>query len=59
MTPTTSPDTATLARALNAFEHHYNEIAEPFEWNFTRADLTALLDRLDEPQSDAGLALAA
>jgi hypothetical protein len=22
------------------FEHHYNEIAEPFDWTFTSADLT-------------------
>jgi hypothetical protein len=31
--------TAELARALNDFERHYNQIAEPFEWNFTRDKL--------------------
>ena len=41
-----------VARTLNSFEHHWNEIAEPFEWNFTRDDLAALIDRLRpyEPQ---------
>lgn len=43
---------ADLARTLNDFEHHWNEIAEPFDWNFTRDDLAALIDRLaaHEPQ---------
>jgi hypothetical protein len=43
---------ANVARTLNAFEHHWNEIAEPFDWNFTRADLAALIERLTahEPQ---------
>jgi hypothetical protein len=41
-----------LARTLNDFERHWNEIAEPFDWRFTRDDLTALLARLNahEPQ---------
>ena len=35
-----------------AFEDHYRQIAKPFEWTFTRADLDALLARLAarEPQ---------
>jgi len=43
---------ADVARTLNAFEYHWNEIAEPFDWNFTRDDLAALLNRLaaHEPQ---------
>jgi len=43
---------AELARTLNAFEHRWNEIAEPFDWNFTRDDLAELLNRLTahEPQ---------
>jgi len=40
-------DTAGVARTLNEFERHYNQIAQPFEWNFTRQRLAALLDRLD------------
>jgi len=57
--PNDFPDTATLARALNDFEHHYNQIAEPFDWNFTRADLAALMIRLDQPPEAPPIRLAA
>jgi hypothetical protein len=30
---------------LDAFERHYNQIAKPFDWHFTRADLAQLLAR--------------
>jgi DDE superfamily endonuclease len=52
-------DTAAVARALNDFEHHYNQIAEPFTWNFTRGALAALLDRLDQPAETPPIPLAA
>ena len=50
--PNDFEDVADVARTLNAFERHWNEIAEPFEWNFTRDDLAALMERLaaHEPQ---------
>ena len=35
-----------LAQRLLAFGEHYRQIAEPFRWTFTRADLDALLDRV-------------
>ena len=58
--PNDFPDTATLARALNDFERHYNQVAQPFAWNFTRQDLAELLQRLDNrPYRDPPLALAA
>ena len=57
--PNDFPDTATLARALNHFERRYNEIAQPFEWNFTRAKLAALMDRLDARDQLSPLPLAA
>ena len=57
--PNDFESTAELARALNDFERHYNEIAQPFAWNFTRQDLAELMKRLDEPQPDRPLALAA
>jgi hypothetical protein len=44
--PNDFPDLATLARTLNAFERHWSEIAEPFDWQFTRDDLAALMERL-------------
>jgi hypothetical protein len=37
---------AELACTLNAFEQHWNETAEPFDSNFTRDDLAAVLERL-------------
>jgi len=37
----------------------YNQIAEPFAWNFTRADLAAVLDRLDAHDDNMPLATAA
>jgi hypothetical protein len=37
---------AELARTLNAFERHWNEIAEPFDWRFDRDDLAATIERL-------------
>jgi hypothetical protein len=33
--PNDFQDLAGLARTLNAFEQHWNAIAEPFDWNFT------------------------
>jgi DDE superfamily endonuclease len=50
--------TAAIARALNAFERHYNDIAQPFEWNFTRDKLAALLARIDARRVEP-LAIAA
>jgi hypothetical protein len=50
--PSDFDDVAEVARTLNVFERRWNEIAEPFEWDFTHADLAALIERLtaDEPQ---------
>src|SRR3954465_9402470 len=48
-TPNDFEDPGAVARALNDFEPRYNQIAEPFAWNFTRADLAALIDRIDQP----------
>jgi hypothetical protein len=44
-------DLAVLARTLNEFEHRWNEVAQPFDWSFTRDDLAAPLNhlRLHEP----------
>ena len=35
-----------LAEQLTAFEAHYNQAAQPFDWRFNRDDLNRLLDRL-------------
>lgn len=57
--PNDFESTAEVARTLNEFERRYNEIAEPFDWNFTREDLAALLDRLSEDDETPRLSLAA
>ena len=54
--PNDFDSTAQLARALNDFEHHYNAVAKPFEWKFTREDLAALLVRLAEREPQLQLA---
>lgn len=36
-----------LAKRLVSFEARYNTTARPFDWTFTRADLTALCRRID------------
>jgi transposase len=44
---------------LAAFEARYNEIATPFKWTFTRADLDELLRRIDAHEKTRPHALAA
>ena len=44
-----TPDIADLHELedrILAFQAHYETIAEPFEWKFTRADLHRLLGKL-------------
>jgi hypothetical protein len=60
LAPNDFHDTAEVARTLNAFERHYNEIAQPFAWNFTREKLAELLEQLDnENPQDQPAAIAA
>ncbi len=49
-------DLAEVARTLNVFERRWNEIAEPFEWDFTRDDLAALITRLAAHEAQLQLA---
>jgi hypothetical protein len=46
LTPNDFADLAEVESRLAAFERRYEETAEPFEWKFTRSDLTKLLERL-------------
>jgi hypothetical protein len=46
LTPGDFADLAALEAALLGFQHRYQIAARPFEWTFTRQDLTALLTRL-------------
>ncbi len=56
LTPNDFTDLAAVEERLLAFERHYEEIARPFEWKFTRADLDRLLKRLGEHESALRLA---
>jgi hypothetical protein len=58
-TPNDFESTAEIARALNDFERHYNEIATPFARDFTRQDLADLIDRLADHDGEPRLSLAA
>jgi hypothetical protein len=46
LTPNDFDCLQTLAERLARFERHYEMIAKPFEWKFTRYDLNQLLRRL-------------
>ena len=54
--PNNFADLETLERTLLAFGRRYEQIAQPFEWKFTRKKLNELLKRLDHPQSQLRLA---
>jgi hypothetical protein len=46
LTPNDFADLDALAARITAFENDYRQIARPFQWTFSRADLDALLARL-------------
>ena len=47
LTPNDFTDLDQIRDRLAAFEARYNAIARPFDWKFTRADLSDLLRRID------------
>ncbi len=51
LTPNDFADLDAVERRLLAFARRYEQIAQPFEWKFTREDLHKLLARLDEHQA--------
>ena len=52
LTPNDFDSLEALAERLLGFSDHYRQIAQPFEWTFSRTDLDRLLARIDahEPQ---------
>jgi predicted phosphoribosyltransferase len=46
LTPNDFASLEELARTLLAFTDRYNQTVRPFNWKFTAADLTRLLDRI-------------
>ncbi len=47
LTPNDFRSLAELEDRLLGFQEHYQAVAQPFEWKFTRRDLPRLLARLD------------
>jgi hypothetical protein len=45
--PNDFADLDALTRRMLSSARHYEQIAQPFEWKFTRHDLNRLLARLD------------
>ncbi len=56
LTPNEFNSLDALAERLLAFADHYRQIARPFEWTFTRADLDRLLARIDAHEPELRLA---
>jgi len=48
LTPAHFNDVGELAERVLGFQHEFAKTAKPFHWTFTRRDLHALLDRLDQ-----------
>jgi hypothetical protein len=46
VTPNDFHDLAQVEARILAFQQHYEQIATPFEWKFTKADLNDLLERI-------------
>ena len=53
LTPNDFPDLGTLEQRLLAFGRRYEQIATPFQWKFTHADLDHLAQRLDPALAQA------
>lgn len=56
LTPNDFGSLAEVEDRLLRFQERYEVLAKPFEWRFTRYDLLALLDRLEEQQRRLPLA---
>lgn len=50
LTPNDFTDINALAERLLDFQYYWETTARPFEWKFTRRDLTQLLDKLAPPR---------
>ena len=59
LTPNDFTSLAEVEERLLRFQEHYEQIATPFEWKFTRADLDALLKRLQNHAPASSLRQAA
>lgn len=53
LTPNDFDSLPDVENRLLAFQRHYQTLARPFEWTFTRRDLAKLLAKLAPPKPDA------
>lgn len=53
LTPNDFSSLDTLSQRILAFERHYQSIAKPFEWRFTRRDLATLLTKIGHRLAEA------
>jgi hypothetical protein len=56
LTPNDFASLHAVVDRLDGFERHYNEIAKPFQWNFTRRDLADLIARVADHEPRLKLA---
>jgi transposase len=56
LTPNDFATLQTVVDRLDTFEHYYNQIAQPFEWHFTRRDLAELIARVADHEPRLRLA---
>ncbi|TMQ62383.1 MAG: IS630 family transposase, partial [Candidatus Eisenbacteria bacterium] len=56
LTPNDFASLSSLKHRLLRFENHYEQVAKPFEWKFTRRDLEQLIAKLHD--GDTRLAAA-
>ena len=54
--PNDFPSLQAVVDRLDDFEHHYNQIAKPFQWSFTRRDLGELIARVSSHEPRLRLA---
>jgi transposase len=59
ISPVDFADLDALADRILAFQDRYNRAATPFDWTFTRTDLSTLLDRLGPAEQTTTLPTAA
>lgn len=51
LTPNDFASLEELAERLHAFQAHYQQVASPFDWRFTRKDLAKLMARLSSAET--------
>jgi len=49
LTPNDFPSLQALEERILNFQRHYEQIADPFEWKFTRKDLARLMSKIERP----------